>query len=307
MTPHAFPLRTARRVAFAIALAAAAPSLSAAAGAQRGYPSPQAAVDALFDAIVSGDGRELVPLFGADAPRLAQIADEEAMARVRDRFVGAWSRGHAVEPVGDGRARLAVGDAGWTYPVPIARGADGRWRWDTRAGVREVGLRRVGRNELAAMNALRAYVYAQHEYARADRDGDGVAEYARRLDSRPGRRDGLHWDDTGGGPRSPLGPGVAAAAERVQGGQPYHGYIFRILEAQGQAARGGARDYRVGGRLTGGFAGIATPAQYGRTGVHTFVVNHDGRVYSADLGPSTRTKAARIDRFDPGPGWKVED
>ena len=306
MTTPVSPMRTARRVAFAIALAAAAPALSAA-DAQRGYASPQAAVDALFDAIVSGDGRELVPLFGADARRLAPIADEEAMARARERFVGAWSRGHSIQTAGEGRARLAVGDAGWTYPVPIVRGADGRWRWDTRAGVREVGVRRVGRNELAAMGALRAYVQAQHEYARTDRDGDGVAEYARRIDSRPGRRDGLHWDDAGGGGRSPLGPGVAAAAERVQAGQPYHGYRFRILEAQGPAARGGARDYRVGGRLTGGFAGIATPADYGRTGVHTFVVNHDGRVYSADLGPGTRTAAARIDRFDPGRGWKAED
>lgn len=306
MTTPVSPMRTARRVAFAIVLAASAPSLSAA-GAQRGYATPQAAVDALFDAIVSGDGREFAPLFGADARRLAPIGDEEAMARVRDRFVRAWSRGHSIESVGGDGARLAVGDAGWTYPVPMVRGADGRWRWDTRAGLREVDLRRVGRNELAAMNALRAYVHAQHEYARVDRDGDGVAEYARRLESRPGRRDGLHWDDAGAGGRSPLGPGVAAAADGVRGGEPYHGYRFRILEAQGPSARGGARDYRVAGRLVAGFGAIATPAEYGRSGLHTFVVNHDGRVFSRDLGPSTRSLAAGIDRFDPGRGWKGED
>jgi hypothetical protein len=306
MITRVFPTRTARRFAVAIALALAAPTMSMA-DAQRGFANPQAAVDALFDAIVSGDRREFQPLFGADARRIAPIDDEVAMARVRDRFVGAWSRGHAIETRGAGQARLAVGDAGWTYPVPLAQGADGRWRWDTRAGLREIDVRRVGRNELAAMNALRAYVYAQHEYARVDRDGDGVAEYARRLDSRPGRRDGLHWDDAGGGPRSPLGPGVAGADEGARQGEPYHGYRFRILEAQGPAARGGARDYRDGTRLTRGFGAIATPAQYGRTGVHTFVVNHDGRVFSADLGPSTHTNAAGIRRFDPGPDWKAED
>jgi hypothetical protein len=306
MKIHAFPMRTVRGAVLAFVLAAVAPALSAA-SPQRAYATPQAAVEGLFDAVVSGDGRELVPLFGADARRLAPIADEDAMGRVRDRFVGAWSRGHSIESLGTGRARLSVGDAGWTYPVPIVQGADGRWRWDTGAGLREIAVRRVGRNELAAISAMRAYVFAQHEYAQADRDGDGVAEYARRLDSRPGRRDGLHWDDTGGAPRSPLGPGLAVTAERIQGGEPYHGYRFRILEAQGPAARGGARDYRVGGRLTGGFGAIATPAQYGRTGVHTFIVNHDGRVYSSDLGPSTAAKAARIERFDPGPGWKPEN
>ncbi len=305
MTRSAPTIRIARRVAFALALAAAAPALSAA-GAQRGYASPQAAVDALFDAIVSGDGRELAPVFGADARRLAPIADEAAMARVRDRFVRAWSRGHAIEAEGDGRARLAVGDKGWTSPVPLVRGADGRWRWDTAAGLREIRVRRVGRNELATMNALRAYAFAQHEYARVDRDGDGVAEYAGRLVSTPGRRDGLYWDEADG-PRSPLGPALAAAAERVSGGEPYHGYRFRILESQGPAARGGARDYRVAGRLTQGFGAIATPAEYGRTGVHTFIVNHDAQVFSADLGPDTRRAAARIDRFDPGAGWKRED
>lgn len=305
MTFPVLPMRTARRVAFAFALAAAAPALSAA-GVQRAYPSPQAAVDALFDAVVSGDPRELVPVFGADAARIAPVGDEAAMARARGRFVGAWSRGHAIETLSPDRARLAVGDAGWTYPVPIARGADGRWRWDTAAGVREVAVRRVGRNELAAMNALRAYVAAQHEYARVDRDGDGVAEYARRLDSRPGRRDGLHWDEAGGA-RPPLGPGIAAADERARDGEAYHGYRFRVLEAQGASARGGARDYRVSGRLVAGFGAIATPAEYGRSGVHTFVVSHEGRIWSADLGTGTRAAAARIDRFDPGPGWKAED
>jgi hypothetical protein len=305
MTFPVLPMRAARRVAFAIVLAAAAPALSAA-GAQRAYPSPQAAVEALFDAVVSGDAREYAPVFGPDAVRLAPTVDDAALARARDRFVGAWSRGHAIEAFGPGRARLAVGDAGWTFPVPIARGADGRWRWDTAAGLQEIRLRRIGRNELATMNALRAYVAAQHEYARVDRDGDGVAEYARRLESRPGRRDGLHWDEAGGA-RPPLGPDFTAADERARDGAPYHGYRFRILEGQGPAARGGARDYRVGGRLVAGFGAIATPAEYGRSGLNTFVVNHEGRVWSADLGTGTRAAAARIDRFDPGAGWKAED
>jgi hypothetical protein len=298
--------RTARLIA-ALALSTALSPLAAApVSGQRSYPSAEAAVQALFDAVVSGDRRELRPLFGADTPRIAPIADDASMRSVRDLFVDAWSRGSAIETVSADRARLLLGADRWPYPVPVSRGADGRWSWDTRAGLQEVDVRRIGRNEITAMQALRAYADAQNEYARVDRNGDGVAEYAQRIDSTPGRRDGLHWATAAGEPESPLGPAAAEAARRGQAGTPYRGYVFRVLTGQGPAARGGAFDYRVGGRMTRGFAGIATPAQYGRSGVHTFVINHDGRVYSRDLGPDTRSRAARIQRFDPSEGWKRE-
>jgi hypothetical protein len=292
--------------AMLLAASTHSPLAAAPVAGQRTYASPGAAADALLDAVVSGDRRELRPLFGVDTPRVAPIPDDETMADVRDAFALAWGRGHSVEQTSPGTARLRLGTNRWVYPVPIVRTADGRWAFDTRAGVREIDAQRIARNEDAAIKASLAYVDAQHEYARTDRDGDGVAEYARRLDSRPGRRDGLHWVPAAGEPRAPLGP-KKAAAEEGGGGAPFHGYWYRILTAQGASARGGARDYLVDGRLLRGFALIATPAKYGRTGSNTFVVNHDGRVYSRDLGPHTRTLARRIDRFDPGPGWTAED
>jgi len=296
-----------RRVALAVALSAAVSQAWAPVAGQRSFASPQAAVDALFDAVVSGDRRELRPLFGADTPRIAPIPDDATMAAVRDAFVRSWSGGHAIEPQGEGRARLTLGASAWPYPLPVVRGADGRWSWDTRAGLREMDARRIGRNEIAAMAALHLYVDAQNTYARVDRNGDGVAEYARRLGSTPGKRDGLYWATAPGEPPSPLGLQALETAEGVTRGAPFRGYRFRALTAQGPAARGGAMDYLSGGRLLRGFAAIATPASYGRSGLRTFVINHDGRVFSRDFGPHTGTLAAQVTRFDPGAGWKRED
>jgi hypothetical protein len=297
-----------RRVVLAVALGTAvSQAWSAPVAGQRSYASPQAAVDGLFDALVSGDRRELRPLFGVDTPRIAPIPDDASMAAVRDAFVRAWAGGHAIEPQGDGRARLTLGASAWPYPLPVVRAADGRWSWDTRAGLREMDVRRIARNEIAAMAALHVYVDAQNTYARVDRDGDGVAEYARRLGSTPGKRDGLYWATAAGEPPPPLGLPALEAAEGAARGTPFRGYRFRALTAQGPAARGGAMDYLAGGRLLRGFAAIATPASYGRSGLRTFIINHDGKVFSRDLGPSTHTLAARVVRFDPGSGWQRED
>lgn len=294
-----------RRVTLAIALGAAvSQAWGAPVAGQRSYASPQAAVEALFDAVVSGDRRELRPLFGVDTPRIAPIPDDASMAAVRDAFVQSWAGGHSIEPRGVDRARLTLGEAAWPYPLPVVRGADGRWSWDTRAGLREIDARRIGRNEMAAMAALHVYVDAQNTYAQVDRDGDGVAEYARRLGSTPGKRDGLYWATAPDEPPPPLG---LQAVEDVARGTPFRGYRFRALTAQGPAARGGATEYLSGGRLLRGFAAIATPATYGRSGLRTFIINHDGKVFSRDLGPYTRTLAVQITRFDPGASWKRED
>jgi hypothetical protein len=297
-----------RRVTLAVALGAAVSQAWAAPVAgQRSYASPQAAVEALFDAVVSGDRRELRPLFGADTPRIAPIPDNASMAAVRDAFVQSWAGGHAIETQGVDRARLTLGEAAWPYPLPVVRGADGRWSWDTRAGLREMDARRIGRNEIAAIAVLHMYVDAQNTYAQVDRDGDGVAEYARRLGSTPGKRDGLYWATAPGEPPPPFGLQAVEAAEDVARGAPFRGYRFRALSAQGPAARGGAMDYLSGGRLLRGFAAIAMPATYGRSGLRTFIINHDGKVFSRDFGPHTNTLAAQITRFDPGPSWKRED
>jgi hypothetical protein len=297
-----------RRVSLAVALSAAVSQAWAAPVAgQRSYASPQAAVEALFDAVVSGDRRELRPLFGADMPRIAPIPDDASMAAVRDDFVKSWAGGHVIETQGVDRMRLTLGEAAWPYPLPIVRGADGQWSWDTRAGLREIDGRRIGRNEIAATAVLHVYVDAQNTYAQVDRDGDGVAEYARRLGSTPGKRDGLYWVTGPGEPQPPLGLQTLEAAEGVSRGTPYRGYRFRALTAQGPAARGGAMNYLSGGRLLRGFAAIATPATYGRSGLRTFIINHDGKVFSRDLGPYTSTLAAQITRFEPGTNWKRED
>jgi len=298
-------VRLSRLLPVALAAAVAFGPLAAApVSGQRLHASPQAAAEALLDAVLSGDRRELRPLFGVDTHRVAPIPDDETMGQIRDSFAAAWGRGQSIETLDADRARLVLGASKWSYPLPIVRTADG-WVFDTRAGATEIVMRRMGRNESATIRVMHAYVDAQHEYAQVDRDGDGVAEYARRLTSQPGRRDGLYWPTRPGEPESPLGP-LKAAAETAQRGSPYHGYRFRVLTAQGPSARGGERDYRVDGRLLRGFALIATPARYGASGVHTFIVSHHGRVHSADLGVHTDAIAARITRYDPGVGWKPE-
>ena len=214
----------------------------------------------------------------------------------RAGFLAAWSQGHRVESDG-ANARLVLSD-GWTLPIPIVRGGEG-WAFDTRAGAEELRVRRVGRNELAVIEALHGYGDAQREYAEEDRDGDGVLEYARRFTSRPGQHDGLYWPTPDGEPMSPAGP-LFDTADLTDG---YHGYRFRILEAQGPAASGGARPYLSGGHLANGFAIVAWPARHGETGVMTFVANHDGVVFQKNLGAGSAAIAGAMKRFDPDATW----
>jgi len=214
----------------------------------------------------------------------------------REEFLAEWARGHRVERDG-APARLVLGD-GWTLPVPLVRRGEG-WAFDTLAGVEEVRVRRIGRNELAAIQALFAILDAQVEYSGQDRDGDGVLEYARRFVSGPGVRDGLSWPAAEGEPESPAGPLLDTGAQ----GDGYHGYRFRILEAQGPAARGGARGYRSGNDLVRGFAVVAWPARYGETGVKSFLLSHEGEAFERDLGSESAAVAGAMERFDPVPTW----
>jgi hypothetical protein len=204
-----------------------------------------------------------------------------------------------------------VGSEDWAWPIPIVRQGD-RWHFDTAAGLQRIIDRRVGRDELNVIEVCRAYVSAQREYASMERLANGTQEFAQHFGSSPGKHDGLYWAATAGSPQSPLGPLVAAARQEgytVDGGAevrtPYHGYYYRILTRQGSHASGGARDYIVGGHMTGGFALLAYPAKWGDSGIMSFLVNQSGVVFEKNLGPETARLAQQITQFDPDLSWKT--
>ncbi len=292
-------LPQALRTLFA-ALALLVALAPAALAQQKAFASPEEAMDAFGNAIATNDEDALKTIFGANFRDIFPPATDET----RLRFLAAWAKSHEVKPEGDAKAVIAVGNDGWTFPVPLEKTAQG-WRFDMRAGADEIRIRRIGRNERAAMKVMLAIYDAEREYAEQDRNGDGVLEYAQKFDSSPGKHDGLYWPSTGNSPESPLGEEVAAAGGKRDG--VYYGYRYRILTAQGKNAPGGAFDYLVRGRMIGGFAVVAWPAKYGDTGVTSFMVNYQGTLYEKNLGPDTAAVARAIKRFDPDPSWqKVE-
>jgi hypothetical protein len=307
-------LTATRRLAGAfLATVALAGSVSAAdtAAAQRSFASPQEAVEALAAAVGADDAAaQLVRVLGPHSADLVSSGDPVADTRGRERFLSSFGKANRIEMDGADRAVLIIGEKSWPFPIPIVRAGDG-WRFDTEAGAEEILDRRVGRNELNAIEVSRATVDAQLEYASADRNGDGILEYASRFRSTPGRNDGLYWPAAADEPPSPMGPLMASAQaagywlEDTRGIQhePYHGYYYRILLRQGPDAPGGAYEYVVKERMIGGFALVAFPAKYGASGIMTFVVNHDGVVYQKDLGPDTGTIAEALSEFNPDPSW----
>jgi hypothetical protein len=293
----AMPTNLIRSMARAAMLAAALVLNSAPGFAQRAYPTPEAAAEALVDAVARSDPDALRAVLGADWKRFVPIDDvdrEDVYA-----FLAAWAKSHRLVPSGDARAMLAVGEQGWTLPIPIVKDAAG-WKFDPRAGADEMRTRRIGRNELAAMQAALAYFDAQKEYAQRPRMGDGILQYAQRLVSSPGKHDGLYWSDPSGKDESPLGPLYGGAKP----GEGYHGYHFKILKAQGKDAPGGPYDYVIKGRMVSGFALVAWPMRYGDTGVMSFIVSHDGELYQKDLGPDTDGVARGMTRFNPDSSWR---
>ena len=293
---------------------AATPSTtSATATTARLFPSPEAAVQALADALREESRTKILAIFGAGAKAWLSSGDPVADRDDWRHFLAEYDAEHTISRAADGRAFLIVGASGLVFPAPLMRRGKG-WVFDEAAGREEVINRRVGRNELDTIQTLLAVVDAQREYAAEDADGNGYSDYARRFIASEGRRDGLYWPVAEGQPPSPLGPLVGAAAREGYGKTPnagqasgqgaYHGYRYRILTAQGKSAPGGAYDYLVGDKLLGGFAVLAYPAKYGMSGVMSFMVNHEGVVFEKDLGPETASIAARLKRFEPGPGWK---
>jgi hypothetical protein len=273
---------------------------------QRTFKTPEEAVGALVEAVKANDRKAILAVVGGTATEAVGSGDAVADRTAYERFVKRFSEKHSIAPQGDAKAVLTIGNDDWPFAFPLVKTAAG-WRFDTAAGRAELQARRVGENELAAMNVLLAIVDAQREYASADRDGSGVRKYAMKFASTPGKKDGLYWTTKPGEPESPLGPLVTRAAgegyKKGEGPTPYHGYYFRLLKRQGANAKGGAQDYVVKGQPIGGFAAVAYPARYASSGVMTFLVNHDGVVFERDLGPDTAKRAAAITSFDPGQGW----
>ncbi|PPQ21302.1 DUF2950 domain-containing protein [Bradyrhizobium sp. AC87j1] len=274
--------------------------------AQQSYPTPEDAASALAAAAKSGP-RDVLKVLGRAGDDIVSSGDEVADADIRARFVSMYDAKHAVKAEGNKKATLVLGPDDFPFPIPLVNTKAG-WEFDTDEGRIEVLRRRIGRNELDAIQTALAYVDAQNEYADKDR-GEGAGIYAQRFLSTSGKKDGLFWRDDSD--PSPLGPLVAeASAEGYKPGErlaPYHGYYFRILKGQGSDAPGGALNYVVKGKMIGGFGLIAWPAEYGNSGVMTFVVNHAGTVYEKDLGARTDFIAPRTTLFDPDQTWKKVD
>lgn len=275
--------------------------------AQQSYKSPEDAAAALAAAVKSGPG-DILKVLGRAADDIVSSGDEVADADIRKRFTAMYDAKHSIKTEGNKKGTLLLGSDDFPFPIPLQNTKSG-WEFDTDEGRIEVLRRRIGRNELDAIQTALAYVDAQNEYADKDR-GEGVGVYAQRFVSTPGKKDGLFWRDDSD--PSPLG---ALAAEASQEGYragdiepaPYHGYYFHILKGQGPDAPGGALNYVVKGKMIGGYALIAWPAEYGNSGVMTFLVNHNGTVYQKDLGDRTDFVAKRLTLFNPDQTWKKVD
>lgn len=306
-------IRAALPAAALVALLATLPSVTVAAAParQQSFTTPEKAIDALVSAARSGQVANLVQILGPGSRKLVISGDAVADRTGREKFVAAYDTAHKIEHDADGKDTLILGKDGWPFPIPLIKMGD-RWRFDTKSGAKEILARRIGQNELNVIEVCRAYVDAQHEYATKDRNGDGVLEYAQSFVSSPGKENGLYWPATAGEPESPLGPLMAEARTEGyarKGGsgkrQPYHGYYYKILKAQGEHAPGGAYSYVANGRMIGGFALVAYPARYGASGIMTFVVNQDGRIYEKNLGRSTAAIAREMKVYDPDSNWKT--
>ena len=280
---------------------------AAAKSRQTSFDSPEAAVEAFIGALVNHDEKELRALFGPGSESLISSGDAADDRQRREEFVRLYGEKYRLEAAGDRKMILHVGNNDWPFPIPIVK-TGSTWRYDTKQGKEEILNRRIGENELEAIQTCLAIVDAQREYAAMDRDGNGLLEYARTFASTPGRHDGLYWAAAPGEKSSPLGPLVAKArSEGYRQGEkpvPYNGYFFRILTGQGKSAKGGAYSYLVRDRMVGGFAVLAYPATYAVSGVKTFMVNHEGIVYQKDLGPGTARTAKSMKTFNPDKTWE---
>jgi hypothetical protein len=304
---HIIPmLHAIRRLSILLLLSV---PLVASAADQKTFATPDEAVDALFSALKADDDAALVAIMGDKYQSLVVTSDRAANSATRARIVAAMQTYRLIEDEGNDRRVVLIGDQAWPMPIPLAK-TGARWRFATEQGENELINRRIGGDERSAIAVLRAYVGAQREYASIDRDGDGVLQYAQHLGSTPGKHDGLYWpaDAADGEEASPFGPLVAEASAYLKGhktSDPYRGYYFKILTRQGKSAPGGAYNYIINGRMIAGFALIAYPSAYGDSGVMTFIVSHNGKVYARDLGKGSLAAGAKMTVFDPDPAWEA--
>jgi len=281
--------------------------------AQRSFGSPEEARQALIQAVQAKDHAALGAIFGP-AQKELEPGDPVEQAAEFGHFSREIAEATELELQGDAKAIVKIGDEKWPFPIPLVKQGD-RWFFDTVAGREEIVTRRIGHNELLAINVCRAYADAQREYYNMpEPDGDQIPKYAQHLISRPGKRDGLYWPTAAGEKQSPLGPLVAKAKEEgymmprkagEHGRRPFHGYFFKILKKQGKSAPGGKFSYLINGNMVAGHALIAYPSRWGVSGVMTFVVNQRGRVYQKNLGPDTAKLARKLEAYNPDLTWKL--
>ena len=260
------------------------------------FTVPEDAANALVLSLRNKDEKMLSKILGADYQNILPLGEVDG--EDLKNYISAWEESNTLLPQGEHKTLIAVGEGNWTFPIPISEGASG-WYFDVDEGLERMSIRRIGRNELSAMQAVLAYYDAQMEYALKDHNGNGLLEYAPKIISTPGTQDGLYWEVESGEKPSPLGPLMADHSSA--GG--YHGYFYRVLHAQGESARGGAYGYMLGGKMRAGFALIAWPEEYGKSGVMSFMVSHAGIVYEQNLGPDGAKIAEEMPSYDPGEGW----
>jgi hypothetical protein len=305
-TPEEIPMTTFKTL-FAVTLLLLAPRAQATTPAgPETFPSARAAAEALAAAAGADDVKALLAILGADGKTLVVSGDDVQDRNDRASFAkdAREKLDVVVDPKDPARATVVAGPDGWPFPVPLVE-KGGKWSFSSRSGLRALVDRRVGSNELDAIEICRGYVEAQKEYATEDRNGNGVLEYAQRVLSTAGTRDGLAWWNADGTLSGPISETIARAISEgyKDRTKPFHGYFFRVLKRQGSHAPLGALDYVIEGKMIGGFALVAWPAAYRTSGVKTFIVSHDGVVYEKDLGTDTAKIASAMSRFDPGPGW----
>lgn len=299
------------RVSLVVAVVAVLALAGQDASAQSSFASPEAGVDTFVAALRLGNTRSLRALLGPQGAQLLNSGDPAQDAANHQKFIDSYDVAHTIVKEAQTRAVLETGADHWPLPIAMVQGPNGKWHFDTRAAVVEILARRVGRNELAAIQVCLAIVDAQREFSRRDPDGDGIHEYAAKFASTPGQHDGLYWPTGPDEPTSPLGPllvaaahdGTSASASQPARLAPYHGYQYKFLDQQGHAAAGGAYGYTINSQHLGGFAVMAYPARYGNSGVKTFMVNQDGVVYEKDMGASTELLAQHWTTFNPDSGW----
>jgi hypothetical protein len=304
-------LTTFGRTIAGLLVAASAAGCSATEATKSDFDSAEQAVDALIAALRANDSDKLHSILGSGADDVLDSGDEVADHNNLAAFLAGYDEDHKLVKSGEGETTLIVGKGEWPMPIPVVANG-GRWSFDTEAGKDELLSRRIGRNELDAIQVCLATVDAEREYATEDRDGDGIQEYAAKFLSDPGQKNGLYWPTKEGEPQSPLGElvaeaedhGYSAAKSATAGIHPYRGYCFKILTSQTGSAEGGEFDYIVNGQMIGGFAVVAYPAEYANSGIMTFIVSHAGVVYEKDLGEMTKETARAITKYGPGVGWE---